>query len=238
MRVETFTTPEPPKLRIFVPSGDIRVDTAETDETTVEVDGPLEDDAKIELHRNEIVIEVGKKRIFGFGGDHEVRIRAPHGTEVDANVASADVKGYGRFGHVEVNTASGDVTFEDVEGRLGINSASGDVEIRHVTAEARINSASGDVTLGEADSDVRLRTASGDQKIQSASSGKLELQSASGEVEVGIRRGSKVWIDASSMSGDSTSELELSDVPSESDGPTVELRARTMSGDITVRRAS
>jgi DUF4097 and DUF4098 domain-containing protein YvlB len=237
MRVETFQTPEPPKLRIFVPSGDVRVETADTAETTVEVVGTLEDDAKIELHRNEIVIEVGKKRIFGIGGDHMVRIRAPNGTEVDANVASADVEGRGRFGHVEVNSASGDVTFEDVEGRLSVNSASGDVEVRHVTGEARINSASGDITLGEADSDVRVRTASGDQKVRSASSGKLELQSASGDVEVGIRRGSKVWVDASSMSGDTTSELELSDEPSESEGPTVDFRARTMSGDVTVRRA-
>jgi hypothetical protein len=238
MRVETFNTPEPPKLRIFVPSGDIRLETGDAGETTVEVDGPLEDDAKIELHRNEIVIEVGKKRIFGMGGDHRVRVRAPHGIEVDANVASADVEGRGRFGHVEVNSASGDVTFEDVEGRVNIKSASGDVEVRHVTGEVKINSASGDITLGEADSDVRLRTASGDQKIRSASTGKVELQSASGDVEVGIRRGSKVWVDASSMSGDTTSELELGDAPSDSDGPTVDFRARTMSGDITVRRAS
>jgi DUF4097 and DUF4098 domain-containing protein YvlB len=238
MRAETFQTPEPPKLRIFVPSGDVQLETVDAAETTVEVEGPLEDDAKIELHRNEIVIEVGKKRIFGIGGDHRVRVRAPHGSDVDANVASADVEGRGRFGEVEVNSASGDVTFEDVGGRLKVNSASGDVEVKHATGEIKINSASGDVTLGEAESDVRVRTASGDQKIQSAASGKVELQSASGDVEVGIRRGSKVWIDASSMSGDTTSELELSDAPSESEGPTVEFRARTMSGDITVRRAS
>jgi DUF4097 and DUF4098 domain-containing protein YvlB len=236
MRTETFQTPEPPKLRIFVPSGDVQLETADVAETTVEVEGPLEDDAKIELHRNEIVIEVGKKR-FGNGGDHRVRVRAPHGSDVDANVASADVEGRGRFGRVEVNSASGDVAFEDIVGRLNVNSASGDVAVEHVTGEAKINSASGDVTLGQADSDVRVRTASGDQRVQSAASGKVEMQSASGDVEVGIRRGSKVWIDASTMSGDTTSELELSDAPSPSEGLLVEVRARTMSGDITMRRA-
>ena len=236
MRSETFQTPEPPKLRIFVPSGDVQVETADAAETTVEVDGPLEDDARIELHRGQIVIEVGKKR-FGSGGDHRVRVVAPHGSDVDANVASADVEGRGRFGRVEVNSASGDVAFEDVGGRLNVNSASGDVAVEHVAGETKINSASGGVRLGEADGDVRLRTASGDQQIRSAASGKVELHSASGDVEVGIRRGSKVWIDANTMSGDTTSELELSDAPSTSDGPLVELRARTMSGDITVRRA-
>jgi hypothetical protein len=236
MRSETFQTPEPPKLRIFVPSGNVQVETVDAAETTVEVDGPLEDDAKIELHRGQIVIEVGKKH-FGNGGDHKVRVIAPHGSDVDANVASADVEGRGRFGRVEVNSASGDVAFEDVGGRLNVNSAAGDVAVEHVAGETKINSASGDVTLGEADSDVRLRTASGDQRIRSAASGKVELHSASGNVEVGIRRGSKVWIDANTMSGDTTSELELSDAPSASEGPLVELRARTMSGDITVRRA-
>jgi hypothetical protein len=40
------------------------------------------------------------------------------------------------------------------------------------------------------------------------------------------------------MSGDTSSELELGDAPSEGDGPLVELKAKTMSGDIEIRRAS
>lgn len=183
------------------------------------------------------MIEVGKKQIFGVGGDHSIRVMAPHGAEVDANVASADVEGRGRFGRVALNSASGDITFERVDGRLDVNSASGDVEIAHVTGETKINSASGDVNLGEAESAVRVRTASGDQKIRSAVSGKLELQSASGDVEIGIRRGSRVYMDLSSLSGNTTSELELGDEPSESGGPLVEIKGRTMSGDITIRRA-
>jgi DUF4097 and DUF4098 domain-containing protein YvlB len=237
MRTETFSTPEPPLLRIFVPSGDVRLDTTDGAETTVEVEGPLEDDAKIELHRNEIVIEVGKKRIFGGTSDHRVRISAPHASAVDANVASADVEGRGRFAAVEVNSASGDVSLDDVDGRLKVNTASGDVEVEHVTGEAKINSASGDVTVGETQGDAKVRTASGDIAIRSAVRGTIDVNSASGDVEVGIRRGSSVFIDASSMSGDMTSELDVGDAPPVSDGPKVEFRARTMSGDVTLRRA-
>jgi hypothetical protein len=40
------------------------------------------------------------------------------------------------------------------------------------------------------------------------------------------------------MSGDTISELELTGEPTDSEGPTLDFRARTMSGDITVRRAS
>jgi DUF4097 and DUF4098 domain-containing protein YvlB len=237
MRVETFSTPEPPSLRVNLASGSVRLETAETAETRVEVDGPNEDEARIELRGNEVVVEMDRKKLFGFGRDHQIGITAPHGARVDVKTASADVEGRGRFAVVEVDSASGDVSFDNVGDRLDVNTASGDVRVDAAGGDVRVLSASGDVTVGEAERDVRARTASGDVEIRSAAGGKIDVQSASGDVEVGIRRGSKVWIDASTMSGDTTSELELSDAPSQSDGRLVELRARTMSGDITVRRA-
>jgi hypothetical protein len=93
------------------------------------------------------------------------------------------------------------------------------------------------VIVGEAERNLRVQTASGDQQIGSVVQGEVTLQTASGDITVGIRRGSKLWVDATSMSGDTASELELTDTPSDSDGPLVELRAMSMSGDVTIRRA-
>jgi DUF4097 and DUF4098 domain-containing protein YvlB len=238
MRSETFSTPESPTLRINLPSGEIRIETGDTVETHVELSGPNEDEVTIEMRRNEIVIELERKKLFGFRGDYRVVISAPEGTQVDAHTASGDVEGRGRFGEVSIDSASGDVSFASVDGRLEVNTASGDVEVDFVGGDLRVNSASGDVHIGEAEHDIRVRTASGDIEIRSAVRGKIDIQSASGDVHVGIRRGSTVYIDASSMSGDMTSELEVSDSPPVSDGPSVDFRARTMSGDVTVRRAS
>jgi hypothetical protein len=62
--------------------------------------------------------------------------------------------------------------------------------------------------------------------------------SVSGDVTIGVRRGSKVYLDCNTVSGDTTSELELtSDAPA-GDGPLVEIRAKTVSGDITITRAA
>ena len=238
MRNETFSTPEPPSLRIIMPSGDVRIETsAEATETYVELDGPNEDDARIEQRRDEIVIEIEKKKLFGFKGDHDVLVTAPFGTRLDVHTASADVEARGRLGEVSVDSASGDVTLAAVEGRVDVNTASGDVQVDFAGGDVRVNSASGDVTIGEAEHDAKVRTASGDVEIRSAVCGKIDIQSASGDVEVGIRRGSKVFIDASSMSGDMSSDLDVTDAPSESDGPNIDFRARTMSGDVKVRRA-
>jgi len=237
MRVETFQTPEPPSLRISVPSGTVRIDTQETAETRVEFSGPNEDDARIEMRRNEIVVEAERKKLFGVPGDYRVVVTAPDGAQVDVQVASADVEARGRFGDVSVDSASGDVSIGHADGRVEVNTASGDVDVDFAGGAVRVNSASGDVTVGEAEHDVRARTASGDVQLRSVVRGKVDVQSASGDVQVGIRQGSSVYIDASSMSGDMTSELDVSDTPPASDGPSVDFRARTMSGDVTVRRA-
>jgi len=238
MRTETFTMDGPPSLRINMPSGDIRIETSETAETRVELSGPHEDEVRIELRGNEVVIELERKKLFSFRGDHRLVISAPDGAQVDARTASGDFEGRGRFGNVSVDSASGDVTVARVDGRVEVNTASGDLRIDSVGGDLRVNSASGDITIGEAEDDIRMRTASGDIEIRSAAKGKIDITSASGDVEIGIRRGSSVYIDASSMSGDMKSELEVSDVPPATDGPSVDFRARTMSGDITVRRAS
>jgi DUF4097 and DUF4098 domain-containing protein YvlB len=237
MRAETFDTPEPPSLRLNLPSGSINVYTSDAAETRVELSGPNEDDATIEFRRNEVVVEIEKKKLFGVGRDHRLEIYAPNGAQIDAQTASGDVEGRGTFGEVSINSASGDIRLERVEGRFDANTASGDIRAEFVGEALRINSASGDIELGEIESDAKIRTASGDIRIDSAVKGKIDINSASGDVELGIRRGSSVFIDASSMSGDMKSELDVSDAPPLSDGPAVDFRARTMSGDVTVRRA-
>jgi DUF4097 and DUF4098 domain-containing protein YvlB len=286
----TFRTPGPLSLSLRLPAGEAKLATVDGDETTVEIE-PLRDNeaslqavesARVELRERaaggqELVVEVEERRAWGFllgrGAEVSVRVRSPHGTNVELDTSSADVQGSGRFGDVSVNSASGDVEFEAVggEGRVNtasgdvalgivggearVNTASGDVGLKQVAATASVNSASGDVLVDQAQgpltvrtasgdvvvhsavSSVSVATASGDQRLDSVAEGEVKLQSASGDMQVGVRQGSHLWIDASSKSGEATSELEMSDVPPDGDAPLVQLRATTMSGDIHVVRA-
>ncbi len=100
-----------------------------------------------------------------------------------------------------------------------------------------MRSASGDVSIDEAEASLKIQTASGDLEARSVREGDVVLQTASGDIEVGVKQGSKLWIDARSMSGDTSTDLEVSDTPSEGDGPLVEISATAMSGDIAIRRA-
>lgn len=264
MRVETFPTPGPVTLSINIPAGEIRLETSGEPETHVELearDEELLEQATIELRRrgdgHEVIVEAPKKfRLLSLGnGEYRLTVRAPHGAEVDMSTSSADVEARGRYGSVELNSASGDARFEDVDGETRINTASGDLRLDRVGGDATVNSASGDVELGSiegrgkirsasgdisvdvANSSLSVQTASGDQEIRSIVSGQITLQSASGDIDVGVAKGVALWIDAKSMSGDTTSELDLEGEPPGEGGADVELRATSMSGDIQIRRA-
>jgi DUF4097 and DUF4098 domain-containing protein YvlB len=223
----------------------------------------LLDDARIELREvpggHEVTVEVEGRRGIDLGFlrklDVRLTIRAPEGAHVRAETASADLRGRGRFGSLAAKAASGDLDLDDISGDASVEAASGDVSLGSVGGAAEISTASGDVKLGrvegqlsaraasgdvsvdEAGSVVEIRTASGDQRIGAVVAGKVNLQSMSGDIKIGIRQGSNLWVDAKAMSGDLSSELALGDEPPEEDAPLVELRAASMSGDIEVVRA-
>jgi DUF4097 and DUF4098 domain-containing protein YvlB len=262
MRRETFHTPGPLLLNVRIPSGRIELEAVEGDQTVVELDASpeIEEEARIELRPrrdgHEVVLTLEKRSFLSrFRGEIRARVSAPPGADVEVSTASADVDARGGFGALEVNTASGDVAFEQVGGdvqinsasgdvnvervggRLTVNTASGDLEVGRLQGEGKIRAASGDISLEEADASLKVQTASGDVEVGSVQAGEVTLQTASGDIEVGIKKGSKLWIDARSMSGETSSELDVTDAPPEGDGPTVEVRATAMSGDIRVKRA-
>jgi DUF4097 and DUF4098 domain-containing protein YvlB len=262
MRRESFDTPGPLLLNVRIPSGRIELETVEGTETVVELDASpeIEEQTRIELRPrddgHEVSVVLEKRGLFrALRGDMRLRVTAPPGGDVELSTASADVRGRGSFGALDVNTASGNVAFENVGGTaevnsasgdvklsrvedaLTVNTASGDVEVGHLGGSGRVRAASGDVAIDEAQASLKVQTASGDVEVGSVREGEITLQTASGDIDVAVKKGSKLWIDARSMSGETSSELEVGDAPPDGEGPLVEVRATAMSGDIQVKRA-
>jgi hypothetical protein len=267
VRRETFKAPDSLTVDISNASGRIEVEAAETDEAVVDLEPLRDNDAShraveeatVELRGSRLVVDVEDRSFFGLSlnanRDVRVAVRVPRGTSVVANGAAADIDLRGPLGATQVKTASGDGEGETIEGDLRVKSASADVEVAHVSGAADVQSASGDVSLARVDGDVRIRTASGDveigdarrgvnvqtasgdQALAAVAQGRVDLKSASGDIRVGIRRGSRVWLDVRSLSGDAESELDVADAPGDEEGPLVELTAMSMSGDIRIERA-
>jgi len=187
-----------------------------------------------------------------------LRISCPHGASLDVSSKSADLQARGEYGTVDFKTASGDahvdrsadalfksasgdVHVDTVDGSLDVKTVSGDVHVGSVARDSNVQAVSGDVYIADAGGSVRASTVSGDQRYEAVLQGRFELRAVSGDIGVGIRRGSRVFIDANTVSGSTSSEFDLSDAPAPAepaaDAPLVEVFAKTVSGDVRLERA-
>jgi DUF4097 and DUF4098 domain-containing protein YvlB len=142
-----------------------------------------------------------------------------------------------------VKTASGDVYVGGFGDMGSIVTVSGDLGVGKVDAPLTARTVSGDVHVGSASAALALSTTSGDVTVDSIEAGDVRLQSISGDARIGVARGTRVWIDASSVSGDLDSQLGLADEPGEADTSeapreVVPLHVKTVSGDVTIVRAA
>lgn len=264
----SFATPRRTRLTIRVAAGEVRLRAADTTETTVHLEARNRAGeaalprARVELiphgDVDEVLVDVPDPRLsLGDGPEIDASIRCPQGTEVDIRTSSADVRAAGRFAAVRSKTASGDVEVERTDGALSVHTASGNVvvgvggasvEVRTASGDADIdqvagpllvNLVSGDLRIGASESSVEANTVSGDQRLESAGAGPISLHSVSGDLEVRVRPGLDVWIDAGSLSGDTVSELTPSEGPSNGEGAELlEVRMKSVSGEVRLARAS
>jgi DUF4097 and DUF4098 domain-containing protein YvlB len=143
-------------------------------------------------------------------------------------------------GPATIHTASEDVRCGTIAGGGEIKTASGDVHIDAVTEPITVATGSGDIAVGESES-CKLRSASGDLRVGGIRHGQADLTTASGDIEVSVISGAMVAVDAESVSGDLSSEIELSrDEPDAVDGAggdrVIDLKLRSVNGDIQIRR--
>ncbi|MGH9106314.1 MAG: DUF4097 family beta strand repeat-containing protein [Acidimicrobiales bacterium] len=174
----------------------------------------------------------------------DVFVRSVEG-DLYARSASGDLVVSSVQGATEVTTASGSVRCESLGRASQVKTASGDVTIGSAGGRVMVQTASGDIFLGELASDCQLQTASGDQRIERAVRGEARLQTVSGDVTVRVARGTQVAVDAETVTGGLSSEIDLAsekppatdDEEEEEGGQRVEIRARSVTGDLRVERA-
>jgi DUF4097 and DUF4098 domain-containing protein YvlB len=263
-----FETPGEVRLRIAIGAGDIQIDTADRVATEVELhalnraaeEAITEMTVRCDEHIGvwTVVVEEPKRGFLSSLFDKAeigVRVRCPRDVHVDLQTGSADAHVQGDVSSAQAKTGSGDMAFQAVRDDLTVNSASGDViagdvgaacTVKTASGDVRVasvgrelvaNLVSGDVDVGRADGPVSVQSVSGDQHIRAISTGEVRLQSVSGDIFVGVRPGLRLYIDATSVSGDMSSDLDSADGPPV-EGPLVELRAKTVSGDVQIARAA
>lgn len=243
-----------------LPATEIEIEGRRQDDATL----ALVEETRVEVHERGdghlVVVDEPRQRSLGFrlrGPQVRIRIRCPHGAGLTVAGGSTDVNVVGTLGAVEIKTSSGDVRLESVR-TARITSASGDLWVDHATDRLSATTASGDVQVGRVDGELGLNTVSGDASVDDARAGAtvqsvsgdvrlgcvgggdVRVQTVSGDATIALAPGTAVWLDVSAVSGDVDSDLELEDAPAPgAEGPApVELRAKSVSGDIHVTRST
>lgn len=152
-------------------------------------------------------------------------------------VATGDITIDQIVGHAEIVKGAGTLRIREIDGPATIKNLSGDIYIGDVSGELKLKAANGDISIGRAQASASVKTANGDIHFDEIVRGSVSIETAIGELEIGIREGTTAWLDVRTLYGNVRNSLGpegRKDHPKE----TAEVRARTSKGDIIVRRSS
>lgn len=266
MTTYNLDVPSDLAVDLKLPLGHIELATGPAGHATVELtatSGPgqrLIEESRVEVVGNRLIVHAPERGTRGLGlfqarisGSIHVTITIPEGAAFSADVAAADIEapldlrtvevrsasGDVRLGNVSgpasVHTASGDIQLGDVDGDVTAATASGDIRVGAIAGAVAARTASGDIAVASLGSDARLRSVSDDVDVRELLGGEVDVASTSGDVQLRVATGLQIHLDVSSVTGELRSDLGGGDG---SAGPVdLSLRARSVSGDITISRA-
>lgn len=192
-RRQSFETPTPPRLRVDIPRGRIRIVAGETAQTRIVLTARRGDtlareliaDAEITQSGDEIVVRIRKTgfSLFGLGGAVEAEIHAPTDSAAILSSGSGRVETVGRLGDVSASTGSGHIRL-DASREVRARTGSGHIEIGPTSGSVDAKTGSGRITVGKVGGDAKITTASGHAELDEAA-GDAKLTASSGHIEVG-----------------------------------------------------
>lgn len=260
-RVERFELGEGVAIDVTTVSGDLRLVEGATGTVRLTTDDP-EPAARLALvecrydaGENRLVVDTKVAKGLGardrgrglssairgiiqhVKNDVDVEIAVPSGASVRLRTASGELVAEAPLAALEMQSASGDVRAGRVDGALKVQTASGDLEVDEARGPVTAKSASGDVRIGSLAGELSVQCASGDVVATVAAPSHVDVANVSGDVTIAVTPGLLVELDVRSVSGQLTSQIALDGASGEVGEEPVTVRVRSVSGDVTVRRA-
>jgi hypothetical protein len=175
---------------------------------------------------------LGECRYKTSAGDIHVDQAGP----VQLRTVAGDIAVNRALDHTEVTTGAGAVWIGTIDGTAVIKNSNGDTRIGEVTGDLRVNAANGRIVVDHSHATVAARTANGDVRLGGVARGAILAETAFGKVDIGIVDDVAAWLDLNTSYGNVQNDLDAVGRP-EPGEDTVEVRARTSYGDITVARS-
>lgn len=261
----TFDTPESISVTVEIGVGDLRLVARDRADTVVEVrpsnpDRPSDVSAaqktRVEYANGVLQIKAPRGwKIWGGGESIDVLIELPTSSQLRGEVGMAPLRATGTLGECSYRTGAGDIIVENVAGTAELTTGTGVIRVDRIGGSATIRNnngatwigevvgdlqakaANGKIAVGQARDMVRAKSASGDIQLDEVSRSTIVAETGLGRVDVGVRSGTAAWLDLQTRFGHVHNQLSASAQPQPSED-SVEVRARTSFGDITIRRTN
>lgn len=248
------------KLKVGLVGGQIDVVAHDEPGVRVEVHGVTVKDLRIEATGDLLEIDHAQLRWdnflevfrnFGAGGPKaEISVAVPRHVALTLGVVSASALVAGLQTDAKLNTVSGDIIVDGLAGDLSVNAVSGDTQVRGLEGALSANSVSGDIAASGSLRRATVDTVSGAMLIDSTGSAQaVNLNTVSGNATVrldpelptnyAVRSVSgRVLIDGVNRSSSTAVGVGVNYTGSvgELSGSFLDLRAHSVSGDVTVLR--
>jgi DUF4097 and DUF4098 domain-containing protein YvlB len=209
---------------------------------------------QVQIRQDHDWLRISLPHRFVWSTKAQLRLGVPDGLAYVIKTGSADISISADIGRSKIVSGSGDITVGNAVD-LDCSTGSGNISVARVDGSAaRLSSGSGDVSVSEVFCPLTAKSSSGDVVVTSlrgvdlqaksgsgdigiaATSGSVDLRTASGSLTVGVAENLPAWLDLSSVSGDIRIGLDSTTQPEPGESY-ITVRARTASGDIAIQRA-
>jgi DUF4097 and DUF4098 domain-containing protein YvlB len=140
-----------------------------------------------------------------------MEVQVPTKTNVEIRTGGGDVKVSHIEGDTNLQTSGGDVGASSLAGNLTARTSGGDVTLRDLAGDVDVRTSGGDITLENARGRVEAHTSGGDVTAAFARGNAKggEIETSGGDIEIRVDPRVSLILDASTSSGEVTSNLPL-----------------------------
>jgi DUF4097 and DUF4098 domain-containing protein YvlB len=163
------------------------------------------------------------------------RIRIDHAATLSLKTGVGDISVDQVTGHADVTAGSGEVRLRALDSSAVVKNSNGDTWVGLAAGDVRVSAANGDIAVDRSEASVGAKSANGDVRLGEVVRGSVVLETRLGDLEVGIPEGTAAYLDLRATAGRVRNGLEAADAPGSGD-ETAEVRARTVAGDVVIRR--
>jgi len=138
-----------------------------------------------------------------------MEVEVPTRTNLEIRTGGGDVKVNHLEGETNLETSGGDVKASELKGSLNARTSGGDMELRNLTGDITVKTNGGDITLENVHGRVEAHTSGGDVTASLARGNAKggEIETSGGDIELRLDPAINLSLDASTSSGEVTSNL-------------------------------